>query len=102
MLMETLLRSKELWHLEEVGYDKSDKDVVINEAEKAKLADLRLKNLKVKNYLFATIDKTILNTILQKNTAKELWDAMKEKVKGMRTSESLKPIGKDETSIYWR
>ena len=41
-----------------------------------------MKDLKVKNYLFQAIDRTVLDTILKKNTAKEIWDAMKKKFEG--------------------
>ncbi|KAE8650591.1 hypothetical protein Csa_011412 [Cucumis sativus] len=43
---------------------------------------MKLKDLKVKIYLFQAIDRTILKTILKKNTAKEIWDAMKKKYEG--------------------
>ncbi|RVW68896.1 Retrovirus-related Pol polyprotein from transposon TNT 1-94 [Vitis vinifera] len=43
---------------------------------------MKLKDLKVKNYLFQAIDKTILETILQKNTSKQIWDSMKKKYEG--------------------
>lgn len=50
-------------------------------AQKATL-DLKLKDLKVKNYLFQVIDKSILKTILQKDTSKQLWDSIKRKYQG--------------------
>lgn len=37
---------------------------------------------KVKNYLFASIDKMILKTILKKETSKHLWESMKRKYQG--------------------
>jgi hypothetical protein len=43
---------------------------------------MKLKDLKVKNYLFQGIDRTVLDTILKKDTAKNIWDAMKKKFKG--------------------
>jgi hypothetical protein len=43
---------------------------------------MKLKDLKVKNYLFQAIDRTVLDTILEKNTAKDIWDAMKKKFEG--------------------
>lgn len=62
--MENLLRSKEWWHLIDPGYVELGAGVVENDAEKKARADLKLKDLKVKNYLFAAIDKSILKTIL--------------------------------------
>lgn len=41
-----------------------------------------MKDHKVKNYLFASIEKTILKTILKKDTSKDLWDSMKKKYQG--------------------
>ncbi|KAF2306218.1 hypothetical protein GH714_015831 [Hevea brasiliensis] len=43
---------------------------------------MKLKDLKVKNYLFQAIDRTVLDTILKKDTAKDIWDAMKKKFEG--------------------
>jgi hypothetical protein len=43
---------------------------------------MKLIDLKALNYLFYSIDKSILKTITQKQTAKALWDAMKIKYRG--------------------
>lgn len=45
---------------------------------------MTLKDLKVKNYLFALIDKTILKTITKKDSAKDIWDSMKINFKATR------------------
>jgi hypothetical protein len=42
----------------------------VTEAQPKKLEELKLKDLKVKNYPFQAIDRTILETILEKNTSK--------------------------------
>jgi hypothetical protein len=65
MLMENFLRSKEYW------------TVVVSEFE-----GLKLKDLKAKNYLFQVVDRSILETILCKDTAKHIWDSMKKKYQG--------------------
>ncbi|RDX70116.1 hypothetical protein CR513_50669, partial [Mucuna pruriens] len=39
-------------------------------------------DLKVKNYLFHAIDRPILETILCKDTSKDIWDSMKKKYQG--------------------
>lgn len=36
----------------------------------------------MKNYLFQAIDKSILKTIIQKDTSKQLWDSLKTKYQG--------------------
>lgn len=38
--------------------------------------------MKVKNYLFEEIDKSILKTIIQKDTTKQFWDSLKTKYQG--------------------
>ena len=41
-----------------------------------------MKDLKVKNYLFQAIDRTIMETILNKETSKDIWESMKKKYQG--------------------
>lgn len=43
---------------------------------------MKLKDLKAKNYLFQSLDKSILRTITKKDTSKQLWDSMKMKYQG--------------------
>lgn len=82
MLMENFLRSKEYWTLVETGFVEPVRDAVLTDAQKTKLEELKLKDLKAKNYLFQAIDRTILETILTKDTSKQIWDAMKQKYRG--------------------
>lgn len=42
-----------------------------------------IKYLKAKNYLFQAIDRPILETILVRNTSKDIWDAMHQKYHGL-------------------
>ncbi|KZV19035.1 hypothetical protein F511_08463, partial [Dorcoceras hygrometricum] len=42
----------------------------------------KLKDLKAKNYLFQAIDRATLETILCKDTSKQIWDSMKKKYQG--------------------
>ncbi|KAJ1417726.1 gag-polypeptide of LTR copia-type [Sesbania bispinosa] len=51
---------------------------VIPDNEKKNLEELKLKDLKVKNYLFQAIDRTVLEVILEKGTSKEIWDSLKK------------------------
>lgn len=81
MLMENFLRSKEYWSLVEIGYTETE-EATMTEAQQKKLEELRLKDMKVKNYLFQAIDRTILETILKKDTSKQIWDSMKRKYEG--------------------
>lgn len=82
MLMENLLRSKEWWHLIDPGYKEPAAGSKETDAEKTARAELKIKDLKVKNYLFAAIDKSILKTILQKETSRDLWESMRTKYQG--------------------
>ncbi|MCH81755.1 retrovirus-related Pol polyprotein from transposon TNT 1-94 [Trifolium medium] len=64
--------------------------------------------MKVKNYLFQSIDRSILETILSKETSKEIWDSMKLKYQGstkvkraqlqaLRKEFEILAMGKSET-----
>ena len=89
MLMENFLRSKEFWGLVEPGYIVLASESVQTDAQRKKNDEMQLKDLKVKNYLFQAIDRTILDTILKKDTAKDIWDAMKKNSKEMQGSRGL-------------
>lgn len=106
MVMENFLRSKEFWGLIEHGIPEETQGVVqasdsrtfsavviertpLTEAQRKQAEDQRkqievqkLNDLKVKNYLFQAIDRTVLDTILKKDTGKDIWDAMKKKFEG--------------------
>jgi len=58
--------------LVETGYVEPEVGIDMTEAQRKKLEELKLKDLKVKNYLFQIIDRTILETILKKNTSKQI------------------------------
>ncbi|XP_050877827.1 uncharacterized protein LOC127081631 [Lathyrus oleraceus] len=80
--MENFLKSKEYWELIEPGYVDPTSGVVPTEAQRKKNDEMKLKDLKTKNYLFQEIDRTVLDTILKKDTYKDIWDAMKKKFEG--------------------
>lgn len=88
MLMENLLRSKEWWELVETGITLPERNVILTGQQRTELAEQRLKDLKVKNYLFASIDKTILKTISKKESAKDIWESMKTKYQGNKRVQS--------------
>ena len=77
MLMENFLRSKEYWNLIDLGIPQHADDTVLTENEKKMVSEL-----KVKNYLFQAIDRSVLETILKKETSKEMWDSLKQKYQG--------------------
>ncbi|CAL8163877.1 unnamed protein product [Prunus armeniaca] len=80
MLMENFLRSKEYWGLIENGITKLVESIVLIDAQTKVLDDQKLKDLKAKNYTFHAIDRAILETILEKDIAKEIWDSMKKEI----------------------
>ncbi|WZZ37877.1 hypothetical protein YC2023_034136 [Brassica napus] len=88
MLMENLLRSKEWWELIEIGITQPERNVILTGAQRTEAAEQKIKDLKVKNYLFASIDKTILKTIAKKDTSKEIWDSMRTKFQGNKRVQS--------------
>ena len=72
LVMENLLRSKEYWSAVQSGFEEPKGNEALSAAQQKKINEARLKDLKAKNYLFQSIDKSILKTIIQKNTAKQL------------------------------
>lgn len=80
--MENFLRSKEYWSLIEDGIAEPAEGAVLTEAQQKRLDEQKLKDLKLKNYLFQAIDRSILETILQKETSKQIWESMKKKYQG--------------------
>jgi RNase H-fold protein (predicted Holliday junction resolvase) len=82
MLMENFIRSKEFWNLVEHGIPTTAAGVVLTDEQQKAIEDQTLKDLKAKNYLFQAIDRSILETILNKDTAKNIWDSLKQKYQG--------------------
>ena len=44
--------------------------------------EAKLKDLRIKNFLFQAIDREIMETILEKITAKAIWESMRQKYQG--------------------
>lgn len=82
MLMENFLRSKEYWQVVSEGIIELAAGTAVTDGQRAEVEAQRLKDLKAKNYLFQAIDRTILETILCKDTSKHIWDSMKKKYQG--------------------
>ena len=66
----------------EEGFTEPSEGMVLSTAQRAVVEATLLKDLKAKNYLFSSIDKSILKTITNKTTARELWLSMKMKCQG--------------------
>nr|CAN76821.1 hypothetical protein VITISV_017285 [Vitis vinifera] len=82
MLMENFLRSKEYWQVVSGGIAEPATNSPMTDAQKTEIEGQRLKDLKAKNYLFQAIDRSILETILCKDTSQQIWDSMKKKYLG--------------------
>jgi len=80
--MENFMRSKEYWQVIEYGVPAMEAETVLTTAQKEELDAVKLKDLKAKNYLLQAIDRPILETILKKDTCKQIWDSMKAKYQG--------------------
>ena len=48
-------------------------------AQRKLIEEQKLKDLKVKNYLFQVIDRNVMETILNRDTSKGIWDSMKHR-----------------------
>ncbi|KAG6480327.1 hypothetical protein ZIOFF_063827 [Zingiber officinale] len=83
-----MFMSKEYWTVVISGVAESIEGVA--------LTDAQLKDLKAKNYLFQAIDRSILETILCKNTAKDIWDSMKKKYQDLDDNEKVQQPMEDE------
>ncbi|KAL5570423.1 hypothetical protein UlMin_026998 [Ulmus minor] len=82
MLMENFLRSKKYWHIVEVGVVEPAAGTTLTDQQRTDVEGQNLKDLKAKNYLFQAIDRSILETILCKDTSKQIWESMKKKFLG--------------------
>ncbi|PON46509.1 hypothetical protein PanWU01x14_251550 [Parasponia andersonii] len=82
MLMENFLQSKEYWQVVSEGIAEPAAGTTMTDTQRTTLEEQRLKDLKVKKFLFQTIDRSILETILCKDTSKLLWDSMKKRCQG--------------------
>jgi len=72
MSMENFLRSKEFWAVVDGGFKEPAAGVIQTNAQQTDLEALKLKDLKAKNYIFQAIYRSILETILCKDTSKHI------------------------------
>ena len=77
MLMENFLCSKDYWGLVENGIPAAAEGVVLIDAQRKNIDDQKLKDLKTKNYLFQALNRSILETVLNNDTTKNIWDSLK-------------------------
>ena len=89
MLMENFLRSKEYWHIVEVGVAEPAAGTTLTDQQRTDVEGQKLKDLKAKKYLFQAIDRSILETILCKDTSKQIWDSIKKKFLGTKRAKRV-------------
>lgn len=77
LIMENLLKAHEFWDVVEKGVGTETTDFAAFKARK-------LIDLKAKNILFQAIDWGTLDSILCKDTSKDIWDSMKKKGVGSK------------------
>ncbi|GMI90542.1 cysteine-rich RLK (RECEPTOR-like protein kinase) 8 [Hibiscus trionum] len=80
--MENLLRSKGLWSLIENGFEEPESATVQTIAQQTQLDEIRMKDHKVKHYLYQAIDRVVFEQILDRRTSKIVWDSLKSKFGG--------------------
>lgn len=66
----------------EIGISAAAEGTDLTAEKRKEIEDQKLKDLKAKNYLFEAIDRSILETILKKDTSKDIWDSLKQKYQG--------------------
>ena len=70
--MENLLRLKEYWSAIQSDFEEPKGNEALSAVQQKEINEARLKDLRAKNYLFQSIDKSILKTIIRKDTSKQL------------------------------
>ncbi|KAD5317147.1 hypothetical protein E3N88_17093 [Mikania micrantha] len=80
--MENLLRAKKLWNLIDPGIQEPPVGIAQSDAAKKKVEELRAQDLQVKHYLYQSIDRVTFEQILDRSTAKSVWDCMKQRFQG--------------------
>ncbi|XP_014503095.1 uncharacterized protein LOC106763414 [Vigna radiata var. radiata] len=81
-LMENFLQFKEVWYLVDHGVMDVSTEINAIETKTKLMKEQKLKDLKIKNYLYQAIDREILNIIMNDETSKDIWDLMKQKFQG--------------------
>ena len=69
IMMVNFLRSKETWTLVEEGVPTTERGTTTSEGQRKIVEDAKIRDLKIKNFVFQTIDREIMETILDKGSA---------------------------------
>ncbi|GAA0173655.1 hypothetical protein LIER_41566 [Lithospermum erythrorhizon] len=88
-LMENLLRAKGLFGMIDRGFVPSLEGTLLSDNQQALLDDARLKDHQVKHYLFQALDRSTFEQILDRSSAKVVWESLKNQYVEMKRSRSL-------------
>lgn len=80
MLMENLLGSKEYWNIVEGGVPTMPATPTPD--QRKNVEESKLKDLKANKCIFQLIERNIIETVLDKDSSKTIWDSMKHKYQG--------------------
>ena len=98
--MENFLCSKEYSSLVETGIIAAVEGVHPNEAQQKLIDEHKLKYQKCKNYLFQVVDRSILKTILKKDTTKVIKESLKQKHHGTTRREYHHQLHKNIITFF--
>lgn len=101
MLIENFLRSKEYWPIVDDGIKNPVEGKTLTNAQKADLEAKKYKESKKKNYHFFPIDRPVIETILCKETSKDIWDSMKKKTSRVKRAE-LQALRRDFDTLQMK
>ncbi|RDY03554.1 hypothetical protein CR513_12847, partial [Mucuna pruriens] len=80
--MENFIKTKEYWSIIADDVPIIAEGNQLSEVQKKGIDEATPKNMKAKNYLFQAIDRSILETILNKDTTKGIYNSLKKKYQG--------------------
>ncbi|GAA0171275.1 hypothetical protein LIER_25348 [Lithospermum erythrorhizon] len=81
-MMENLLKAKGVWSVIERGHVEPLNTEVLNDNQRALLDESRTRDCQVKHYLFQALDRSVFEQILDRSTAKIIWDSLNKKFGG--------------------
>ncbi|XP_076912370.1 uncharacterized protein LOC143570654 [Bidens hawaiensis] len=81
-MMENLLRAKGLGKLIDPEIKEPTVGIVVSDAQKKKLDELKMVDLQVKQYLYQAIDRVTFEQILDRTSSKAIWEPMKKRFAG--------------------
>ncbi|GAA0163300.1 hypothetical protein LIER_19199 [Lithospermum erythrorhizon] len=81
-MMENLLKAKGLWGVIERGHVEPLEGTLLTDNQQALVEESRVRDHQVKHYLFQALDRTVFEQILDRSTAKIIWNSLKKKYGG--------------------